>query len=122
MTIGDKVTNRKLQYDTNNEAAKISALSSGEIDKYENFTGEEILPPDQGRIIEQARFTYSPLGKNLLGRIWKLIMTIGDKFRDKHCNMILIMRLQIYQHSHLVKSINSRIVQVKKYYLLTKVE
>ena len=41
------------------EAAKISALSSSEIDKYEYLTGEEIFPSDQSRIIEQAKFTYS---------------------------------------------------------------
>ena len=45
------------------EAAKISALSSGKIDKYEYRTGEEILPFNQQKIIEQAKFTYSPLGK-----------------------------------------------------------
>ena len=45
------------------EAAKISALSSGKIDKYEYLTGEEILPSNQQQIIEQAIFTYSPLGK-----------------------------------------------------------
>ena len=37
---------KKLQYDINWEAAKISALSSRKIDKYEYLTGEEILPPD----------------------------------------------------------------------------
>ena len=42
---------------------KISALSSGKIDKYEYLTSEEILPADQNRIIEQGKFTYSPLGK-----------------------------------------------------------
>ena len=42
---------------------KISALSSGKIDKYEYLTGEEILPSNQEQIIEQAKFTYSPLGK-----------------------------------------------------------
>ena len=47
MTIDDKIRNKKLQHDINREAAKISALSSGKIDKYENLTGEEILPPDQ---------------------------------------------------------------------------
>ena len=47
----------------NREAAKISALYSGKIDKYRYLTGEEILPSDQSRIIEQARFTYSSLGK-----------------------------------------------------------
>ena len=54
-----------MQYDINREAAKISALSSGKIDKYEYLTGEEILPPDQRRVIEQAKFTYSFLGKAL---------------------------------------------------------
>ena len=63
MTIEDQIKDEKLQYDINREAAKISALSSGKIDKYEYFTGEEILPSNQQQIIEQAKFTYSPLGK-----------------------------------------------------------
>ena len=42
---------------------KISALSSGKINKYEYLTGEEILPSSQKQIAEQAKFTYSPLGK-----------------------------------------------------------
>ena len=54
---------KKLQYDINREAAKISALSSGNIDKYEYLTGEEILPSNQQQIIEQAKFIYFPLGK-----------------------------------------------------------
>ena len=53
----------KLHYNVNREAAKISALSSGKIDKYEDLTGEEILPLDQRRVIEQAKSAYSPLGK-----------------------------------------------------------
>ena len=36
----------------------MSALSSGKIDKYEYVTGEEILPSNQRRVIEQAKFTY----------------------------------------------------------------
>ena len=63
MTIADQVRDEKLQYDINREAAKISALSSGKIDKYEYLTGEEILPSNQQQIIEQATFSYSPLGK-----------------------------------------------------------
>ena len=63
MTIEDQIKDEKLQYDINREAAKISALSSGEIDKYEYLTGEEILPSNKQQIIEQAKFTYSPLGK-----------------------------------------------------------
>ena len=63
MTIEDQIRNEKLQYDINREAAKISALSSSKIDKYEYLTGEEILLSNQQQIIEQAKFIYSPLGK-----------------------------------------------------------
>ena len=63
MTIEDQVTDEKRQYDINREAAKISALSSGKIDKCEYLTGEEILPSNQQQLIEQGKFTYSPLGK-----------------------------------------------------------
>ena len=63
MTIEYQIKDEKLQHDINREAAKISALSSGKIDKYEYLTGEEILPSNQQQIIEQAKFTYFPLGK-----------------------------------------------------------
>ena len=63
MKIDDKIRDERQQYDINREAAKLSALSSGKFDKNEYLTGEEILPSDQSRIIEQAKFTYSPLGK-----------------------------------------------------------
>ena len=62
MTIEDQIKDEKLQYDINRKAAKISVLSSGKIDKYEYLTGEEILPSNQ-QIIEEAKFTYSPLGR-----------------------------------------------------------
>ena len=61
MTIDDKNKDEKLQYDINREAAKISAISSGKIDKFEYLTGVEILPSNQRQIIEQAKFVYSPL-------------------------------------------------------------
>ena len=57
MTIDDKIRDEKLQYGINREAAKVSALSPGKIDEYEYLTGEEILPSDQVRLIEQAKFT-----------------------------------------------------------------
>ena len=63
MTIEDQIKDEKRQYSINREAAKISALSSGKIDKYEYPTSEEILPSNQQQIIKQAKFTYSPLGK-----------------------------------------------------------
>ena len=75
MTINDQIRDEKLQYDINREAAKISALSSGKIHKYEYLTGEDILPSNQQQIIEQAKFTYSPLGK----AFEKQIKTIKDK-------------------------------------------
>ena len=75
MTIEDQIKDEKLQYDINGEAAKISALSSGKIDKYEYLTGEEILPSNQQQIIQQAKFTYSPLGK----AFEKQIKTIEDQ-------------------------------------------
>ena len=65
MTIEDQIKDEKLQYEINREAAKISALSSGKLDKYEYLTGEEILPSNQQQIIQQAKFNYSPLGKAL---------------------------------------------------------
>ena len=46
MTIDDNIRDEKLQQHINREVTKISALSSGKIDKYEYLTGEEILPSD----------------------------------------------------------------------------
>ena len=43
MTINYQIRHDKLQYDINRKAAKISALSSGKIHKYEYLTGEDIL-------------------------------------------------------------------------------
>ena len=54
MTINDPITDEKLQYDINREAAKVSALSSSKIHKYDYLTGEDILPSNQQQIIEQA--------------------------------------------------------------------
>ena len=75
MTVIDQIRDGKLQYDINGEATKISALSSGKIDKYEYLTDEEILPSNQEQIIEQGKFTYSPLGKAFR----KQIKTIEDQ-------------------------------------------
>ena len=75
MTINDQIRDEKLQYDINRKTAKISALSSGNIQKYEYLTGEDILPSNQQQIIEQAKFTYSPFGK----AFEKQIKTIEDQ-------------------------------------------
>ena len=68
MTVADqiKILNRKImkneaQYDLDRKAAKISAFSSNNLDKYEYLTGEDLgLKPST---VEQAKFEYSPLGK-----------------------------------------------------------
>ena len=65
MTIKDNIRDEKQQYNINREAAKIAALLPRKIDKYGYLTGEEIVILDQSRMIEQAKFTYSPLGKAL---------------------------------------------------------
>ena len=75
MAIDDHIRDEKLQYNINREADNISALSSNKLGKYEYLTGEEILPSNQKQIIEQAKFTYSPLEK----RLKKQIKTIEDQ-------------------------------------------
>ena len=79
MTLEDQIRDEKLQYDINREAAKIPALSSGKLDKYEYLTGEDILPSNQQQIIEQAKFTYSPLGK----AFEKQTKTMEDQGKNK---------------------------------------
>ena len=60
-TLDRKIKQNEPQYDWDMEAAKISALSSNNLDKYELLTGEDLgLKPST---IEQAKFEYSPLGK-----------------------------------------------------------
>ena len=54
MAIYGNIRDEKLQYDIKRGAAKVSALSSGKIDKYEYRTGESIISPDQRTVIEQA--------------------------------------------------------------------
>ena len=78
MTINDQIRDEKLQDGINRETAKISALSSGKIHKYEYLTGEDILPSNQQQVIEQVKLTYSPLGKVFEKQI-KIIEDQGQK-------------------------------------------
>ena len=56
-----KIVQNEAQYDLDKKAAKISALSSNNLEKYEYLTGEDLgLKPNT---VEQAKFEYSPLGK-----------------------------------------------------------
>ena len=81
MTINDQIRDEKLQYDINRKAAKMSILSPGKIHKYEYLTGEDILSSNQKQIIEQAKFSNSPLGKAFEKQI-KSIEDQGQKQFD----------------------------------------
>ena len=81
MTINDQIKDEKLQYHINREAAKISALSSGKLHKYEYLTGEDLLSSNQQQTIEQTKFTYSPLGK-AFDKQTKTIEDRGEKQVD----------------------------------------
>ena len=72
MTINDQIRDEKLQYDINRKAAEIWVLSSCKINKYKYLTGNEILSSNQQQIIEQVKFTYSPLGKAFEKQIKKI--------------------------------------------------
>ena len=64
MTVNAKIIDEKLQCDINRETSKLSALSSGKIDKCEYLTSEDILPVDESPIKEQDNLSYSLLGKS----------------------------------------------------------
>ena len=62
MTIDDQIKDKKLQYDINRIAAKISALSLGKFDKYEYLLWIN-LPSNRKQIIEKTKVTKFSLGK-----------------------------------------------------------
>ena len=86
MTTDDEIKDEKLLYGINRVAEKISALSSGEIDKYVYLTGEEILPLIKKQIIEQAMFIYFPLGKALEKQTQKQIHALKSVKRSNRTN------------------------------------
>ena len=79
MTIINHIRVEKPQYDVNREVAKISALSSGKIYKYENLTAEDILPSNQQQIIEQVKIAHSPLGKLLKNKLKQLKIRLKNR-------------------------------------------
>ena len=63
--INNKVKQNTAQYNLDRQTARISALSSGNVNKYEFLTGKDVL---SGKVllektVEIKRFKYSPLGK-----------------------------------------------------------
>ena len=125
MTINDKIRDKKLQYDINREIGKISALSSEKIDKYEYLSDEEILTPDQRRVIEQAKFAYSPLGKafekqtKTIEEQGKKQITAIDDHGKKWLNLMnllkkIIISIEIVYHL-INKKIFNKFVEEKSY-------
>ena len=98
-TIGEEIKKEKLQYDINREAGKISALSSNEIDKYGYLSGEEMLPSNQRKMIEQTKLTDSYLEKVL---------------EKQTKTMTLTQKQKKYHLYHQIKIINMTVLQVKE--------
>ena len=65
--INNEIKQNKVQYDLGRHTAKISALSSGNVSKYEFLTGKDVLPEKDliGKAAALNKFEYSPLGKEL---------------------------------------------------------
>ena len=81
MAINDQIRDGKIQDDINRKVTEISALSSGKIDKYQYLTGEETISFNQQQILEEAKFTYSPLGKAFEKQIKQLEIKEKNKLR-----------------------------------------
>ena len=81
MAINDQIRDGKMQDDINRKVTEISALSSGKIDKYQYLTGEETILSNQQQILEEAKFTYSPLGKAFEKQIKQLEIKEKNKLR-----------------------------------------
>ena len=118
MTIDCQIRDEKLQYDINRKATMISALSPNKIDKYEYLTSQEILPSNRQQIIEQAKFTYSPLRNTFE----KKIETIEDQ-GGKQVKALEDLKLKeqkksmegIFPEGHESVEIKSKINKIKEY-------
>ena len=81
--LDDKIKSNKAQYDLDREAAKTSALSSGELEKYENLTGEDLRY--KPKVPEKVKFQYSPLREALKNNAKTKTEKIVKKDKgDKH--------------------------------------
>ena len=109
-----KIMQNEAQYDLDRKAAKISALPSNNLGKYEYLTGEDLgLKPST---LEQAKFEYSPLGK-VFNR------GLDDKDDKKEGLLktlkILKMKMKSYQ-MHLAKPLNlKKMLEVKVVFTIT---
>ena len=113
-----KLEIKKLQYDNNRGPEKIFSLSSGKINKYQYLTGEEIFPSNKKQIKEQAKFTYSPLGKTFEKQT-KPIEDQGEKDVDALKNLKLKDQRKsiegIFPKDHESDEIKNNLHQIKRY-------
>ena len=118
MKIDGQIRDGKLQYDINRKAAEISALSLGKIDRYEYLAGEEILSSNRQQIKEQAKFTYSPLGKGFEKQT-KVIKDQGEKQVKALEDLKLKEQIKsiegIFPEGHKSVEIKNKINKIKEY-------
>ena len=76
--IDKKIKSEEVQKELTNRIAEISALSSGDIKKYEFLTNKDMLPSSIEMIIQDKKFHYSPLGKKIDTQT-KTIEEVGKK-------------------------------------------
>ena len=98
-----KIKQNEAQYDLDRKAAKISALSSNNLDKYEYLTGEDLgLKPST---VEQAKFEYSPLGK---------IFNKGLKDEDKKEGLLKRLKNIEDKNEELLKTTKNKTENIKE--------
>ena len=114
--LDDKIKSNTVQYDLDSEAAKISALSSKDLEKYEYLTGEELgYKPD---VTQRAKFEYSPLGEAFnkvfkkAGKNKKVIKNDNDLVYNS------VHNFNKYSGSSFnkISSIDSKFDTIKKFY------
>ena len=114
--LNDKIKQNKAQYDLDGEAAKISALSSKDLEKYEYLTGEDLgYKPD---VLQRAKFEYSPLGETF-NKVFKK----DDKNKKviKHDNDLVYNSVHNFNKYSVsgfneMSSINSKFDTINKFY------
>ena len=98
-----KIKQNEAQYDLDRKTAKISALSSNNLDKYEYLASEDLsLKPST---VEQAKFEYSPLGN---------IFTKGLKEEDKKEGLFKRLKNIEDKNEQLLKTIKNKTENVKE--------
>ena len=102
--LNNKIRSNQAQYDLDRQNAKISALNSGELDKYEYLTGEDLgYKPD---VVQKAKFEYSPLGQVLNKGLEKDEKQVGLLKRLKNIEDMTDYQLKENKDSQLgIKSI-----------------